>query len=72
MKVKFISHATVMQVEERVARRHVRGAGKDAVFQENSDGWYAKFAEWPASAYLGKEDPGLKVGDRIKITVEKI
>lgn len=72
MKIKLVSYATVMVIEERIAKKHVRGAGANAVFKERSEGFYAKFTEWPGSAFLGNENPGLQAGDRIKITVEKV
>lgn len=72
MKVKLISYVTVTQIEERVARKWIRGVGKDAEFEPNSEGFYAKFAEWPSSAYVGAENPGLAVGDVVKFTMEKV
>ena len=72
MKIRIVSIVTVRTVEERVAKRWLRGAGNAAEFAEDSQGWYATFAEWPGSAYLGNENPGLGVGDKIKITLEKV
>lgn len=72
MKVKIVSYATVKSVEERVARKWIRGAGKDAEFEPKSEGFYANLAEWPGSAFLGTENPGLKAGDKVKITLEKV
>lgn len=70
--MRIVSYVTVVSVQERIARRWVRGAGKDAEFVEDSEGFYAKFAEWPASIYLGQTNPGIEVGDRVKFSLEKV
>jgi hypothetical protein len=72
VKIKLVSFVTVTQIEERVARRWIRGAGANAEFEPKSEGFYAKFAEWPSSAYVGAENPGLEVGDKVKFTMEKV
>lgn len=71
-RVRMVSHGTVRVLEERVARRYVSGTGNDAVFCEDSVGWYATLHEWPAAIHFGPEKPDLQVGDRVKITVEKV
>ena len=69
---KYVALGTVKSVVEKVARRWVRGSGEKTEFAEDSQGWYAVFGEWPTSMYLGKEKPNLKVGDKVRLTVEKI
>lgn len=73
MKItKFVYHRTLKAVEERFHKKHVTGAGKDAVMEDVSAGWYATFVEDPVAAYLGPMKPGLKAGDKVKLTLEKL
>lgn len=71
-RIRVVSYGTVKVLEERIAKQHVRGAGNDAEFRERSEGWYATLHEWPAAIHFGDERPDLKIGDRVKITVEKV
>ena len=72
MSTRFVMLGTVRAVEERVARRWLRGAGEAAEFLEESEGWYAVLGEWPISVYLGKTRVGLRAGDSVRLTLEKM
>jgi hypothetical protein len=69
--MKYVMRDVVIKVEERIARRWVRGTGKDAEFEDGSEGWYAVFRSCPASMHLGSDVPTLKAGDRVRLTLEK-
>lgn len=74
MSTKFVMLGTVHTVAEKIARQWVRGVGKDAEFVDKSDGWYATLDSWPASVtiFLGATKPGLKSGDNVRLTLEKV
>jgi len=38
-----------VSLEEKVRRRYVSGYGQDAIFETESEGWWATFEGWPAS-----------------------
>lgn len=71
MKQRIVWYATVKEVEERAARKWVRGVGKDAEFKDKSEGWYVTFEDWPAAAHVGMNQPDVKPGDRVKFSMEK-
>ena len=68
---KYVTSDVVQRVEHRIARRWVRGLGRDAEFDDDSLGWWVVFQSC-ASMYLGREKPGLVAGDRVRVTVEKM
>ncbi len=72
MSTKFVLVDKVKKVAEKFARRWVGGSGKEAEFEEDSHGWYAELNANPMSIYLGRSKPGLKSGDTIRITIEKV
>ena len=70
---KIVWHGTVTKVEERIARKWVRGTGKDAEFVPDSQGWYVTFREWPgAAAFVGHEQPDIATGDKVKMSMEVV
>lgn len=70
--MKYVMEDVVKEVKEKVARKWIRGSGNDAVFEDDSEGWYAVFRSCPASVHLGPELPDLKAGDRVRLTLEKM
>jgi hypothetical protein len=72
MSTKFVMLDTVKLVEEKIAKQWLRGVGPEAKFADNSEGWYATFSSCPASMYLGASKPGLRAGDRVRLTMEKV
>lgn len=73
MSTRFVMLGTVSRVEERFAKRWVKGLGAEAVFDQISEGWYVQLKEAPMSiVYLGSTDPQLKEGDRVRMTLEKL
>ena len=63
---------TVSSVEERKKSVHVRGVGKDAKFQEVSEGWWVNFNDWKTAAHVGRDRPNIKAGDTVKMTMEVV
>jgi hypothetical protein len=61
----------IRKIENKITSQWLSGVGKDAKFAVNSIGWYAIFESCPASIYLGEEKPALKMGDKVRLTVEK-
>lgn len=72
MRNRYTFSGVVAKVEERAAKRWVRGVGKDAEFAEDSEGWYVVLDSWPAALHFGKHRPDISSGDRVKITVEAV
>ena len=70
--IKLVYNRTIKRVEERVAKRWISGVGKDAVFENDSQGFYALFVEDPVALYLGSTAMEWKTGDRIRLTAEKV
>lgn len=71
MSVKYVYVRTIKKIEERHARQWVSGAGADTKFERKSVGWYATFVEEPSAIFLGREQPNLKDGDKVKFTLER-
>jgi hypothetical protein len=69
MKYKFIS--IVSQVTERFKSVYQHGVGKDAVFTNESLGWYVHLRDSYESFYVGREKPDLLEGNLVSITIEK-
>lgn len=72
MSTKFVMVDRVRKIEHKVAQRWLRGTGKDAVFAEDSVGYWAVFESCPASMFLGSIEPGLRAGDSVRLTLEKV
>lgn len=72
LSTKFVYTRTIKRVEERCAKRWLSGVGPDAKFADDSQGWYALFEEDPVALYLGTTETGLRAGDRMRLTAEKV
>lgn len=66
----FFSH--VHAVEEKFNKLWVCGVGENAVFKDVSRGWFVLYTNSWEWLYIGTEKPSFKVGDRVKITQEKV
>ena len=71
-KERIVWYGTVKTVEHRLARRWVGGSGDKTTFAEDSIGWYVLFFESPTAAYAGLEQPQIRIGDRVKISMEVV
>lgn len=63
-------HAIVRAVESRSRQVHVSGHNKEAVFRDESIGWYIVFdGNW--SMCVGHERPDVTAGDLVIIRISK-
>lgn len=69
---RIVWYGTVKTVEHRLVRRWLRGAGEHAEFDEQSVGWYVTFFESPVAAFAGPDEPEIKTGDRVKMSMEVV
>jgi hypothetical protein len=60
----------IERVEERFKKVHVSGIGKEAMFRDESTGWWIVL-RGNISLYIGKDSAGYKSGDIVKLTVSK-
>lgn len=70
--IRYVTYSKVLDVAQRVTKQWKYGAGDDAIFEEKSLGYYALFEGSFEAIHLGHEPPTLRVGDRVKITFEKV
>lgn len=61
---------TVTDVFERKIRKHLGGAGPEAIFRSDSEGWYVQF-NGMVSIHLGPERPDFKIGDEVELLLRK-
>jgi len=72
-KVRYvINDARAIRVEKRTRSIYVSGIGKDAEFFNQDLGWWLLITGSHEAIYLGEEQPDIKEGDKIKITLEKV
>lgn len=69
-KISFISK--VVSVERHDKRVHVRGFGEDAEFRLVDRGYFMLLEGSYEALHIGFEKPAFHVGDRVKITMEKV
>lgn len=75
MKTTYTLFTTVSAIEEKFIQKHISGAGKDAVFQQVSDGWFALldgFNDWIFLDVLPPLTDELTTGDKVAITIQKV
>lgn len=61
----------VVKVEERFRRVYVSGIGKEAIFDEESIGWYVTTSSG-ISLCVGPVNPGWKDGDVIELSIRRV
>lgn len=69
---RYVIIATVEDIHEEFGSKYVGGVGQDCAFERYSLGWYVTFAGSHEALFFGKEEPAFDIGDRIKITFERI
>lgn len=72
MTERFAIPTTVTAIEERKERRYLSGFGEDTKFTEVSLGWFLFLAGSYEAIHVGMGKPDLRVGDKMKITIEKV
>ena len=68
----YVIKSHVEDVREHFNKVHVSGSGADAVFRNQSLGWYVRFEGSDECLYFGETRPELDVGDKVKISFERI
>jgi hypothetical protein len=63
---------TAILVEERYGQTWLSGVGPNAKFANYSDGWFITLASYPSSIFVGNDEPKIKAGDQIRITLESL
>lgn len=72
MTERFAIPTTITAIEERKDRRYLSGIGDEAVFTDISLGWFLFLTGSHEAIHVGMEKPDLRVGDKMKITIEKV
>ncbi len=71
--MNYVFHFRIFSIVERFRQVHLSGIGKDALFRQESQGWF--FCLEPGLFFLGvgpEKPEAYREGDRIKLTMEKI
>jgi hypothetical protein len=61
---------TITDVFERKLRKHVSGAGPDAIFTTDSDGWYLQVGG-VVTICVGPEQPIIRPGEKMELVLRK-
>lgn len=69
--VRYTISTEVTHIEEEFQPCYISGFGKDAIFESRSRGWFLYLKGSYEALFLGREEPTLKKGDKIKVTIEK-
>jgi hypothetical protein len=67
--VTYVFYATVLDVEHRFKRLHVAGHGPDAIFKTQPIGWFLHLQGSSESIYIGQDQPSIRPGDTVKVTI---
>jgi hypothetical protein len=62
--------ATVTRIFENKVRKHISGAGPDAVFTTDSAGWYIRLSD-EISLFCGMTKPEFEVGETVLLTLKR-
>lgn len=63
--------ARIKRVEQRFEKRHISGVKEDAKFDDVSTGWWVVFEGWSTLMFFGLDEPELKAGDTMLMTITK-
>jgi len=69
--MKYIIHSTIMSIEKRINKVWVKGIGEEAVFKDKDCGWFILLRGSYEALHVGYEEPMWRVGDHVKITLER-
>lgn len=70
-KMRYITYSSVLDIRERKREIWISGVKDEAKFRTESLGYFVLLEGSHEAICLGTEPPELKVGDRVKITIEK-
>lgn len=68
----YATHTRVASVEERIQILRAHKQGDDVVVEKANLGWFVRFEGSWESIFLGDTKPAFVVGDRVKISFEKV
>lgn len=71
-RMRYIINSTVRGVTEEFYEKYISGFGDSAVFERTSKGWFIFLSGSYEKLHLGFDKPDIKVGDKVKITIEKV
>jgi len=71
MTYKIAFYSRVKLIERRMSRVYKEGTGENAKFREVDKGFYMLLEGSHEALFVGLEEPEFRVGDRIKVTMEK-
>lgn len=69
---RYTTYSRVLAVEERSRREWISGVGDKATFRDVSTGFFVLFEGSYEAIHLGFEPPAFAVGDKVKISFEKV
>lgn len=69
---RIVVFSKVRNLEEAFERRWDGGTGPNAIFRNHSLGWYLYLEGSYEAIYVGDTKPPFNVGDKIKISFEKV
>lgn len=72
MKTRIAFYSRVVSVERRYKRVWVSGLGDAAQFKDEDQGFFMLLEGSYEALHVGFEPPEFKVGDRVKVTMEKV
>lgn len=71
-RIAYTVIAEIGAIEERFNREWISGRGAEAIFKETSRGWFVHFIGSNEAIRFGDEKPDWNVGDKVKITFERV
>lgn len=69
MRICFYSH--VVKVEHVMKEVYYSGIGDEAKFTKEDQGWFILLDGSHEALHVGFDEPRFKVGDRVKVTLER-
>lgn len=59
---------TITNIFERKLKKHVSGAGENAIFTTESEGWYIEINR-QITIFLGNDKPSFEVGEKADLAI---
>lgn len=70
--MRYVIETKVLKIEELFDRKYEGGFGNNTQFKSLSKGFFVSFEGSYEKLNLGFERPELKVGDKVKIVIERM
>ena len=68
----YVTYTRVEKLEQKFESKYVSGVGKDTVLASIDLGWFVLYEGSHEFLFIGPTKPEFEVGDRIKLTQEKV